>query len=64
MSQVERPTFFYLFWRGAAIEIVQMTGLEAARQWDQGEHWVDMPQKTRADAEQLKSLLLSQRQQQ
>ena len=61
MAPNERPTYYYLFDRGREIEIVKMTDVEAAHAWDDGHHWLDVGQKTLADAEEVKGQLLSGR---
>ena len=57
----ETPTFFYLFPKGKSIEISKLTTAEAAKLWDQGKHWIDMPQKTLSDAQELKRQIASGR---
>ena len=57
----ETPTFFYLFseGKGLGIEILKLTTVEALEMWQRGRHWLDMPQKTLSEAEQLKVQLLA-----
>jgi hypothetical protein len=53
----------YLFRVGGDIQIRRMTTLEAVKLWETAlpsEKWVDMPQKTLADAEELRRVLLAQ----
>jgi len=57
MNSSERPTLFYLFRIGDDIEIKAMTDVEADSLWKQGKRWLDIPQKTRSDAEKLRVLL-------
>lgn len=62
MSEGDRPTFYYLFRDGQDFKIVAMTDMEAKTSWEKGKRWVDVGQKTRADAEKLRSAYLSGRQ--
>ena len=59
MTQEQTNTFFYLFPNREEIEILKLTTVEALEMWEQGRHWLDMPQKTLSDAEQLKVKLLA-----
>jgi len=51
--------FFYLFPKREDIEILELTTVEALEMWERGQHWLDMPQKTLQEAEQLKVQLLT-----
>jgi exonuclease VII small subunit len=55
----ETPTFFYLFPNRHDIDIQKLTTVEALEMWKRGRHWLDMPQKTLSEAEQLKVQLLA-----
>ena len=57
----EAPIFFYLFPKGNSIEISRLTTAEASKLWDRGEHWIDMPQKTLSEAQELKRQIISGR---
>ena len=57
MTQID--TFFYLFAKRQDIEILKLTTVEALEMWERGRHWLDMPQKTLLEAEQLKIKLLA-----
>jgi hypothetical protein len=61
MTQEQTNTFFYLFseGRGPGIEILKLTTVEALQMWQRGRHWLDIPQKTLSEAEQLKVQLLA-----
>jgi hypothetical protein len=59
MTQEQTNTFFYLFPKREEIEILKLTTVEALEMWGKGLHWLDMPQKTLSDAEQLKVKLLA-----
>jgi|GraSoiStandDraft_41_1057321.scaffolds.fasta_scaffold2574731_1 hypothetical protein len=61
MTQEQTNTFFYLFseGKGKGIEIIKLTTVEALAMWHRGRHWLDMPQKTLSDAEELKVKLLA-----
>lgn len=60
MTSAERLTLFYLFPKDDDIKIVGMTDEKAVGLWKQGEHWLDIPQKTRQEAERLRLQLLAQ----
>ena len=55
MDENERPKRFYLFPEGDNYKIHEMTDVEATRLWDEGRRWVDIPQGTLYDAEELKT---------
>jgi hypothetical protein len=59
MNETERPTRFYIFPKGSNYKIMAMTDTEAVKYWQRGEHWVDMPQKSQEDAEEIIRQLLS-----
>jgi hypothetical protein len=59
MTQEQTNTFFYLFSEGKGIEILKLTTVEALEMWKRGRHWLDIPQKTLSEAEQLKMQLLA-----
>jgi hypothetical protein len=61
MTEEQTNTFFYLFseGKGKGIEILKLTTIEALEIWQRGRHWLDMPQKTFPEAEQLKVQLLA-----
>ena len=61
MLDGERPKFFYLFNKGADIEVLRMTDMEARTRLDRGETFEDMPQQTRENADELRLLILSGR---
>lgn len=61
MNSVERPTSFYLFPKGNDIEIREMSDVAAVNLWEKGVHWLDMPQRTLSEAEQLKAQLRASR---
>jgi hypothetical protein len=61
MESTERPTFYYLFRAGDDITIMHMTDVEADQRYQKGQRWLDMPQKTLEDANELKRLLLAER---
>jgi hypothetical protein len=58
MDSAERPKRFYLFPDGNSYKIHEMTDVEAARLWDYGSRFVDMPQETLAAAQELKAQYL------
>jgi exonuclease VII small subunit len=57
----QEQTFFYLFSEDndKGIEILELTTVEALEMWERGRHWLDMPQQTLSEAEQLKIQLLA-----
>ena len=61
MTQEQTNAFFYLFseGKGKGIEILKLTTVEALTMWQRGRHWLELPQKTLSDAEQLKVQLLA-----
>ena len=62
MTSSDRPIFFYLFPNGNDFKIVEMTDAEATKRWTEGQRWLDMPRKTRAEAEEIRLQYLSHRQ--
>jgi hypothetical protein len=61
MNSPKRPTLFYLFPEGNDFKIRPMTDVEAVALRDKGKLWVDVPQKTLADAEELRALYIAQK---
>jgi hypothetical protein len=59
MSEIDRPTFYYLFPDGKDFKIIAMTDVEAAKLWERGRRWVDVPKRTREEAEELRLAYLS-----
>jgi hypothetical protein len=59
MNDEARPTRYYIFPGGNGYKIVAMTDTVAAKYWQRGERWVDMPQQSQEDAEEIIRQLLS-----
>ncbi len=54
----ETDTFYYLFPLRHDIEILELTTLKALKMWERGKPWLETPQNTLAEAEQLRVQLL------
>lgn len=57
----KRSEFFYLVPKGEQIEILKLNDLVACALWEKGQRWLDMPQKTLPEAQQLRAKLLANR---
>jgi hypothetical protein len=60
MISSDRPILFFLFANGDDFKIVEMTDAEANKQWSEGQRWLDVPQATRGECEELRLQYLSQ----
>jgi hypothetical protein len=56
----DNATLFYLFKTDETIEIESMTSKEAEAAWESGKRWLDVPQRTKASANELRALLSNQ----
>jgi len=54
----ETNTFYYLFPLRHDIEILKLTTVKALKMWERGKPWLEMPQNSLAEAEQLRIQLL------
>jgi hypothetical protein len=60
-NSYKRSEFCYLVPKGEQIEILEMKDLVACALWEKGHRWLDMPQKTLPETQQLRAKLLANR---